>query len=367
MEQLKQYKCPVCGGEVAFDSSIQKMKCPYCDTEFEVDYFEKPDEFGEGSEQGETAAETEQDGPVSPTSQWSQEEAASMRVYACTACGGEIVTDETTAATDCPFCGNHVVMKEQLSGDLKPDFVIPFRKSKNEAINTYRKYIKKKDFVPRIFKDSGHIDTMKAVYVPFWLFDMEADADMILSARTTRVWIQGDEEFTEVKEYDVRRQGQMHFERVPADGSTSMDDALMESLEPYHYEEMVPFSAGYLAGYLADRYDVSAEECIDRVKARVRKSTERQIISSVQGYDFVKPVESNIDVTATGISYALCPVWLLTTRWGKENYLFAMNGQTGAMIGDLPFDKKAFWKYVLIRGLITAVVIYLIMWIIVLM
>ena len=208
---------------------------------------------------------------------------------------------------------------------------------------------------------------MKAVYVPFWLFDMEADADMILSARTTRVWIQGDEEFTEVKEYDVRRQGQMHFERVPADGSTSMDDALMESLEPYHYEEMVPFSAGYLAGYLADRYDVSAEECIDRVKARVRKSTERQIISSVQGYDFVKPVESNIDVAATGISYALCPVWLLTTRWGKENYLFAMNGQTGAMIGDLPFDKKSFWKYVLIRGLITAVVIYLIMWIIVLM
>ena len=41
-----------------------------------------------------------------------------------------------------------------------------------------------------------------------------------------------------------------------------------------------------------------------------------------------------------------------------------MNGQTGKMVGDLPFESGAFWKYVLTRGVIIGAVIYALMWII---
>ena len=48
------------------------------------------------------------------------------------------------------------------------------------------------------------------------------------------------------------------------------------------------------------------------------------------------------------MKYALLPVWLLSTQWKGKNYLFAMNGQTGKLIGDLPIDSKRLWSYIAI-------------------
>ena len=36
MAKMQEFKCPCCGGSIEFDSSVQKMKCPFCDTEFDV-------------------------------------------------------------------------------------------------------------------------------------------------------------------------------------------------------------------------------------------------------------------------------------------------------------------------------------------
>jgi hypothetical protein len=122
---------------------------------------------------------------------------------------------------------------------------------------------------------------------------------------------------------------------------------MMESIEPFDFSQAVDFQTAYLSGYLADRYDVSSEESINRANDRIKKSTESQFASTASGYSSVVPENSSIKFNSDKIKYALLPVWLLSTSWQGNNHLFAMNGQTGKFVGDLPVDKGAYWRWLL--------------------
>ena len=127
MSTLLEYKCPCCGGAISFDSELQKLKCPYCDTEFEVETLRSYDDDLKKEIPDDMKWQTE------AGREWQEGEAEGMRVYVCDSCGGEIVCDANTAATSCPYCGNPVVMKGNLSGFLKPDYIIPFKLDKKAA------------------------------------------------------------------------------------------------------------------------------------------------------------------------------------------------------------------------------------------
>jgi len=315
------------------------MKCPYCDTEFEMETLAAYDNElqGEGTDdmQWETSAGAE----------WTEGEADGLRVYSCKSCGGEIVGDDTLAATACPFCGNPVVMMGQFAGALKPDYVIPFKLDKKAAKAALQKHYGGKRLLPKAFKDQNHIDEVKGVYVPFWLFDTDANARIRYRATTVRHWEDSNYEYTETSHFSVFRGGSIGFERVPVDGSTKMEDDLMESIEPYNFADAVDFQTAYLAGYLADKYDVSAEESIERANERIKRSTERAFAETVDGYDSVTPEATNIQLNNGSAKYALYPVWLLNTTWNGQKFTFAMNGQTGKLVGDLPLDKGAYKKW----------------------
>lgn len=315
------------------------MKCPYCDTEFEMQTLLDYDAVLKNEQPGEMNWQTQAGG------QWQPGEQEGMRVYSCNSCGGQIVGDETTAATECPFCGNPVVMMGQFAGDLKPDFVIPFKLDKQAAKTALLNHYKGKRLLPKVFKDENHVDEVKGVYVPFWLFDTDADANIRYKASRVRTWSDSNYHYTKTSYYSVLRAGSIGFQRVPVDGSTKMDDALMESIEPFDFSEAVDFQTAYLAGFLADKYDVDAENSIQRANQRIRTSTEEAFAATVNGYSSVVPVSTNINLRNGSAKYALYPVWLLNTTWQGKRYTFAMNGQTGKMVGDLPMDKGAFWRW----------------------
>ena len=339
MQTLQEYKCPCCGGAIAFDSAAQKMKCPYCDTEFELETL-KDYEAELQSEQSDSMR-----WQTSPGSDWQTDEAAGLQSYVCRSCGGEIVADANTAATACPFCGNPVVLLGQVSGTLRPDMVIPFRLDKKAAREGLRKHLSGKRLLPKVFLDENHIDEIKGVYVPFWLFDTEADAQVRYHATTVRSWSDSRYDYTETSHYLVHRGGSIGFAHVPVDGSSKMADDLMESIEPYDFSGAVPFETAYLAGYLADKYDVTAEESVERANDRVKSSTEQAFAATVQGYATVETENSSIRLNDGRAQYALYPVWLLNTSWNGKQYTFAMNGQTGKFVGDLPVDKAAARKW----------------------
>ena len=358
MAGLQEYKCPCCGGAIAFDSTIQKMKCPYCDTEFEMDALKGYDAELQDEETDSMEWETAAGG------EWGEGETDGLRTYVCKSCGGEIVGDANTAATSCPFCDNPIVMMGQFSGSLKPDLVIPFKLDKKAAKEGLMKHLTGKRLLPKIFKDHNHIDEIKGVYVPFWLFDTDATADIRYHATRTRFWSDDEYDYTETSHYSVFRAGNIGFDQIPVDGSSKIDNDLTESLEPYVISEAVDFQTPYLAGYVADKYDVSAEESVERANQRVRRAAEDAFRSTVNGYDTVTPEDSHIQLHGGKTHYALFPVWLLSTTWKGNHYLFGMNGQTGKFVGNLPVDKSIFTKWLLGLTAGFSVAAYVIAWLV---
>ena len=346
MAGMLEYKCPCCDGAIRFDSTTQKLKCPYCDTEFEVDALK-------GYDQELKEEKPSQMDWAAPEGGWAQGETAGLHTYACRSCGGEIVGDDTMAASACPFCGSPIVLTGQFAGALRPDLIIPFKLDKKQAKAKLQEHLKGKTLLPQVFRSQNHIDEVKGVYVPFWLFDSDADAQLRYAATRSRCWSDSQYDYTETSHYAVLRGGTLGFAAVPVDGSSKIQNDLMESIEPFDMREAVPFKTAYLAGYLADKYDVDAQQSIQRANDRIRCSTEDTFRQTVVGYDTVRVEHSSIQLQGAKARYALLPVWLLSTSWQGKNYLFAMNGQTGKFVGNLPVDKAAAGKWTL--GLTAAI------------
>ena len=333
------------------------MKCPYCDTVFSLEALSAYDEELKGEKADDISWQT-------PDETWAENEyvAEGMKLYVCESCGGEVVAEETTAAMRCPWCDNPIVMKGNVAGTLLPDYVLPFKLDKENAKEKLRSHFSGKKFLPAVFKDENHIDEIKGIYVPFWLFDADADADIRYRGTKTRSWISGKYQCTETSYYSLNRSGTIGFDNVPVDGSQKMEDELMESLEPFDCSELVDFQTAYLSGYLADKYDVSAEVSKERANTRVKKSVEEAFLSTTKGFSGVTTESSSVKIDNGSAKYALLPVWILNTTWNGTKYLFAMNGQTGKFVGNLPLDKAAknkyFWTRFLLVGGISFLLIF---------
>ncbi len=338
MSELQEYKCPNCGGALKFESGTDTLKCPYCGSKVNVEAFAEPD-LGtkEDNFKWEDIA----------SAQWEEGETDKMKVYVCDSCGGEIIADESTVASKCPYCDNPVVMKGNLQGDLKPDYVIPFKIDKKQAMASYYKHLQGKKFLPKIFKDQNHIDEMKAIYVPFWLFDCDADASISYDATRIRTWSDSKRDYTETSHYRIYREGELGFDNIPVDGSLAMPDDLTQSVEPYNFDEAVEFKTAYLAGYLADKYTVGVNDSIEIANNRVKQSVEDAFRATVEGYSTVITTSNFVNVKKGKSKYALYPIWVLNTTFQGKNYIFGINGQTGKIAGNLPMDKGAYWRYVI--------------------
>ena len=341
-----EYKCPACGGSLAFDSATQKLKCQFCSSVYELSQFESQEDQPSSNDMNWNAE---------PGSEWSEGETDNMNILCCTSCGGEIVCEATTASTSCPYCGSPVVLKGRLSGMLKPDCIIPFKLDKKQAKEALKKYVAGKKLIPPLFKDENHINEIKGVYVPVWLFDADVTADISYMGERTRTWSDANYRYIEHDFYRIYRAGHASFSHVPVDGSEKMPDDLMESIEPFDFSQAVDFKTAYLAGFMADKYDVDAQAGIGAANARIRRSTEDAFRDTVHGFTGVVPEGSHISLQNGTAKYALYPVWLLNTKWQGGTYMFAMNGQSGKFVGDLPMDKGAYWrKFGILAGVLSA-------------
>jgi DNA-directed RNA polymerase subunit RPC12/RpoP len=331
MSDTIEHKCPSCGGSLQFDIGSQKVKCPYCGCEFDVSDLSKNEgDLSISADNIELASDA--------GSEWDQKEMYGMSEYQCQSCGGDIYSDENTSATMCPYCGNAVMLKGRLSGVLKPDKVLPFQKDKEQALKSLEEHCGGKRFVPKKFLDNNKLEEIKGLYVPFWVYDADLEADVTYEGVNVRTWTSGKTEYTERKYYRVRRAGNIAFDHVPADGSSKMPDDLMESLEPFDYDKAATFTTGYLSGYVADKYDLDQDAVRPRVKARMAQGAADAFGSTVK-YDEVRVKSSDIKATSSHAEYVLYPVWLMNTDWDGRKFTFAMNGQTGKTVGNLPVDK----------------------------
>ena len=363
--QVTNYQCPACTGPLHYSAKSGKLECDYCGSSFDVAdiealYAHKEAEAAAAKQAADAkadaaaAAEAEaaqaaaQSGNVGGwdtsglSSDWGAD-ADGLRVYGCPSCGAELICDESTAATSCPYCGNPTVVPGQFSGALRPDFILPFRLTKDDAVQALRAHYKGKPFLPKSFTSANHIEQIQGVYVPFWLFDGGAEGEVDYKAANSRTYKDDDYEITETDHYDVHRGGSIAFEKIPVDASSKMPDDHMDSIEPFDYTQLQPFSTAYLPGYLADKYDVSVDDSRDRADVRCRETLAQALRDTVTGYGTCIPEHEDISLRRGKVHYALLPVWMLSTKWNGQDFLFAMNGQTGKLVGDLPTDRGRFW------------------------
>ena len=351
MSTATGYKCPHCGAPVSFDSGLQKIKCQYCGSEFaaeELDALKGKDQY--------ITDEMDNCG-----SEWSAEEAASMVVYNCDSCGGAVITDRTTAAAKCPYCNSPVVMASHFAGGLRPDYILPFKLDKNAAKAGLKQHYKGKLFLPKLFKAEHHIDEIKGVYVPFWIYDADISARFTFHGvkipgkiknerMEVNVYVPGKQE---EKHFSIVRGGTISFRGLPVDGSSKLDDAMSESLDPCDLAAVTAFHPAYLSGDFADRYDVDREECRQRANERISGTVEKHLKDTIADRNLFaefRTAKKEIVASNASAKYVLYPVWLLSTTWRGKRYLYAMNGQTGKFVGDLPVDYKKFFYYICAVG-----------------
>ena len=134
--EIQSYKCPNCGGGLVFDPKTQKFKCEYCLSAFTEETLKEMEEAARESEEASKPGGMPEAEKIE-----SQKQAESkMVLYTCPSCGAELICDETTSATSCPYCGNNTIVPGQFSGALKPDYVLPFKLDKAAAVAALKKH-----------------------------------------------------------------------------------------------------------------------------------------------------------------------------------------------------------------------------------
>ena len=328
------YKCPCCGAALAYGAASGKLECASCGNLYDL-------ETMEAMQVSRERVGVQFD---LPTETFDAADAQAMQGYICKSCGAELITEGTTTATECPYCGSPTILPERIDGGVKPEKVIPFAITKEQAQQSFNDYFKGKFLLPNIFKNSrNRITEMRKLYVPYWLFDCDADASIVYDAEKKHTRRSGDYEITRTEHYVVRREGSMAFENIPVDGSVKLDNKITESLEPYDLKAAVPFQTAVLAGAMADHADVDAAECEGRAVERVENSIANAIRNTVTGYTTVRERSKHIFAEGGKVTPVLMPVWLITTEKEGKTYTFAINGQTGKLTCDVPTNKgKAF-------------------------
>lgn len=327
---INDYNCPSCGAPLNFNGASGKLTCASCGTSFEAEALEAMNPV------------SEKDGIEFqlPEAQFNAEEAAQMQGYICKNCGAELITEGTATATECPYCGSPTILPDRIEGGVKPEKVIPFVVTKEQAQQQFEDYFKGKRLLPNIFLNGrNRISDMRKLYVPYWLFNCDAHANIVYDAEKKHTERQGDWEITRTEHFIVRRSGSMAFENIPVDGSAKLDNKITESLEPYDLSAAVDFRPAVLVGSMADHADVDSSECEGRAAERVENSIASAMRNSVNGYTTVTERSRHVYAGGGKVTPVLMPVWLITTEKEGKTYTFAINGQTGKLTCDVPADK----------------------------
>lgn len=332
------YKCPACGAPLEFEALTQHFTCHFCGSAFDkrtLDQHFTEDEFTER----ESFADEEKNLIKRRNQEWRDQNI----LYNCPSCGAGIFTDhENTVSVRCHYCNSPVVLAGKLSGEFRPDKLIPFSTTREFAEESFKKWSGKRFFVPKEFKSERTLAEMKGIYVPFWLADCRVEGELEAIGQDSARSVNGNPTRITVKEYLVERKGSMICRGVPVDGSARAADLLMENIEPFDYTKLIDFDMSYLSGHNAEKYDVPKEMVYSRIEQRVCEEALSVFKSSAKQYSPLNITRSVFKVTGVNWTYALLPVWFLSYYYKNKLYCYAMNGQTGKFSGRLPFNKIKF-------------------------
>lgn len=319
------YQCPNCGGRLVFDILSQQLKCDHCSTQYDPYAISKEKDAEENDEYDVT-------------------------VFKCPQCGGEILSTDSTAANFCSFCGASTILTSRVSKNLKPGYIIPFSKTKEDCKQAYKKMMHHALFAPKELKNEKYIDGFRGIYMPYWTYYISQQGPVCLKGSKSHR--RGDYIYTD--HYDITGDVNCHYKGLSYDASSSFDDSLSDAIAPYDVKNMKAFTPSFLSGFYADTADVASDVykmkasdiAVDETYRYIKKTSHSGLVrfDNYQGN-----LERRLGTKVVSQERAMFPVWFLSYR-NKDRVAYAtVNGQTGKVTADLPVS---FFKYFVGSGIL---------------
>ena len=303
MSDIKDYKCPTCGAPMKYNIDTQKMVCTFCSNVYDFDYvrnnFNEP--TSEKSDDFDWIKQTQKI--------YEPEKVQNLSEYTCPSCGGSIITWTVDAVTKCPFCEHDLIISDKFKSNIRPDKIIPFRKSLKDFNDEYWRQVDRFPYIPETFRNKTLINKTVGRYVPMWLYSCSCQA------------IDKDNCTLE-----------MRIEDYPIPG-TKTDKVVFYSVEPFNYDEAEDFTESYLAGFCASRYTIGAEKAVNIANAEIKEFCAKETSHSVKASYSSNLPKLNCTISDPKLTYYLVPIWTKDVWYKDKNYTFAMNGQTGEFYG----------------------------------
>jgi hypothetical protein len=334
------YKCKNCGGPVKYSATLGKFNCEYCNTV-----------YSEDEVKALTLLSEREDVVVDAVN-------GDYVEYHCPSCGANIVTDETTVATNCYYCNNPIVMSGKLESSQMPTKVIPFRVDKKKALESFESWIKTKKFVPKsFFNDKQEIEEINGVYFPYWLYNTNVLVDIDREGSRTYTRTEGDYRVTYRKDFRIVRKGDIDVKNLPKLALAKSNKVLVESVYPFDFNNAINFDSSYLSGFVAEKKDIEKEALMNSIEDDVYKYSTKVIRDSMTG-ESVNVVNNDFTIGQGSFEYAMLPVWAISynDKDSNKHFFFSVNGQTGKVVGKLPIDNAKLY----LSGLMAILPLFLI-------
>lgn len=303
------YKCKNCGGNVVYHPDKKKMYCPHCE--------------GEDSE----------------------EAIKSPIMTECANCGAPMEFSGYTSACKCEHCGCFTIVEERVEGEFTPHLILPFRISKEKAVELLRKEFQSRYFTPATFLSAATLEGMEGIYVPFFLYDYLANFDYEGMGTKVRSWRSGNTEFVETSYFRVERNMDMDFDLIPVDASINMDDKIMDLLEPFGGKELREFDKKYMSGFQGECFSQGLMELEPRAQEKARRDSEELLRDTLSGYTTLHADRKQLNLKRQTAKYALLPVWVYHYSYHNQKYDYYVNGQSGKILGKTPVSKGKVFAY----------------------
>lgn len=353
-----RYPCAQCGADLRFAPGQTELKCDHCGYVQSIPSA-NPWALGEI----DLARGLADDLPGSASEE--------VRSTSCPNCGAVVEFQGASHATECPFCATPVVVDTGARRRIKPQGLLPFALTENQARDALTKWLGSLWFAPNgLLEYTRKGRAMAGIYVPFWTFDADSASryrgqrgEHYTETRTVTVNVNGrneqrQESVTKVRWYPASGQVARRFDDMLVMASTSLPQRLGNDLTPWDLGQLRPYAPEFLAGFQAEGYTVALAEGHEQARQRMEAIIEGDVRRDIGGDEQrIDSIDSRFSEET--FKHVLLPVWTAAYKYSGRSFRFVVNGQTGEVQGERPYS---WWKIgftVLLVAVLVAGAVYL--------
>jgi Zn finger protein HypA/HybF involved in hydrogenase expression len=343
----EKFHCPACGAEAHWSPARQALVCPFCGTESPATLQARTTDT--------TIVEHELAGALRNIPDGARGWQAEKTTVRCQSCQAISVFDADKIGRRCDFCGSaQLVPYTQVKDAFRPESLLPLKIADSEARDLIRAWYGRQWLAPNALRAKALTDTVKGVYLPYWTFDAHAHAEWTAEAGTYYYTVDRGKRVQHVRWTAASGELTQVFDDNLVPASMGVHAAKLRAVEPFPTGELIPYDAGYLAGWTVERYQIDLVAAAARSREQMEAELRRLCGAAVPG-DTHRNLSVQSTFTDQRFKHILVPIWLMTYTYGARSYQVVVNGVTGSIAGERPWS----WIKIALLVILVLFVLYL--------